>query len=367
MDLTLSLTHNCNLGCTYCYAGPKSRRAMTRDVVDRAVEFAFSFGTDTVQLGFFGGEPLLEWDLLRYATDVTERRADHDDVTLQKTLTTNATLFNPERLAWLDEHDFFVALSVDGNRAMHEATRPMRDGSSSFDLVMDNLEMARRALRDYEVIVVPDPSNVRHLADSVAFLADDRGVGRISINPNFYIDWPDHTLAAFAEQFHIVGDYYIERFRHHRPLYVNFIDGKIITRLKDGFEHCDRCNFGEKEVAVAPSGNLYPCERLVGTDENEEMVIGNVVDGFDPDTRHRLLARRGNVNPDCLDCALKARCMNWCGCINYATTGHINRVHGVVCFHEQHAIEVADHVGSTLYNEANPSFLARFYHEDFEE
>ncbi|MBU1534354.1 SPASM domain-containing protein, partial [Myxococcota bacterium] len=140
------------------------------------------------------------------------------------------------------------------------------------------------------------------------------------------------------------------------------IDGKIITHLKNGFEECDKCGFAEREFAVAPSGNIYGCERLIGNDDNEEMCIGNVATGFDEAKRAAIIAKRGsNVNLDCLECTYRNRCMNWCHCINYATTGAIDTTDGIVCFHERIAISVADRVGETLFNEKNPLFLNHFY------
>ncbi len=365
MNFTLSLTHDCNLDCVYCYAGGKSKRVMSWDVARRGVDFAFSFGAKEAQLGFFGGEPLLEWDLLRRATGYAEDVAVKNGVTLKKTVTTNATLLSAERLAWLKGHDFYLALSIDGDKAMHDLTRPLRGGESSFDQCMRGLDLALPVFPDLEVIVVPDPANVRHLAESVRFLCEEKCVRRVGINPNFYTDWPDETLNLWACEFEAIGDFYLERYRAGKPVWINFIDGKIITRLKGGYEHCDKCGFGEREVAVAPSGNLYPCERLVGEDDDTAVRIGDVFAGFDEGKRQALLQRRGNVNAECVACALKKRCMNWCGCINYATTGAIDTIDGVVCFHERLAIRVADRVGGMLYREASPPFLARFYHEDF--
>jgi len=74
--------------------------------------------------------------------------------------------------------------------------------------------------------------------------------------------------------------------------------------------------------------------------------------------------KRGNRDEECGACDLRKRCMNWCGCINYATTGAINSVAGVVCFHEQLAIRVADRIAQVLFAERNPHFLTRFYRED---
>ncbi len=365
MDLCLSLTHACNLGCGYCYAGAKRQAAMTRETAEAAIDIALGRRPDSMQLGFFGGEPLLEWDLLRYATQTTEEKCAAASAKLKKTVTTNATLLTSDRVDWLLEHDFYPALSIDGNRAMHDATRRFCNGRSSFDACMRGLDAALERFPDVEVIAVPDPANVRHLIDGVRFLADEKGVRRVSVNPNFYADWPEDALLQWRAAYTALADFAIERYRAHRPLALNVIDAKVITRLKNGFECRDRCNFGEREIAVAPSGRIYPCERLIGADQDHSMCIGTVFDGFDEDRRTEILSRRGNVNAECLSCGIRSRCMNWCCCINYTLTGAIDVTDGIVCFHERAAVAEADRVGATLFEERNPEFLARFYYEDF--
>lgn len=363
MDLTLSLTHDCNLACSYCYAGPKRRASMTMETAMKAIDFAFSIPAAKRQLGFFGGEPLLEWDLLQASTAYAATVAEKLGFTFKKTVTTNATLLTEDKAAWLKENAFWPALSIDGNRAMHDFTRPLRGGGSSFEAAMRGLDIALTFFPDLEVIVVPDPSNIAHLADAVQFLAEEKKVMRIAINPNFYTVWPEPELDQWKAAFHAIGRFYTTRYRDNHALAVNFIDSKIITRLKDGFEPCDHCNFGEREIAVAPSGNIYPCERLVADDCNTAMCIGNVFDGFDESKRLRILQKRGNVNPECAACAIRHRCMNWCCCINYAMTGAIDSTDGILCFHERTAIDIADSVAKTLYSESNPTFLARFYYD----
>jgi len=185
VDVSLALTHDCNLACTYCYAGEKRRDSMSAEIADRAIDFAFSFGAPKLQLGFFGGEPLIEWDLLQAAALRAEGKAQAADTELQKTVTTNGTLLTSDRVAWLREHDFYPALSLDGNRAMHDVTRPHCAGRSSFEATRRGLKLLQEWFPEVEVIVVPDPANVKHLAESVRFLVEEQQVLRISINPNF--------------------------------------------------------------------------------------------------------------------------------------------------------------------------------------
>lgn len=369
MDFTLCLTHDCNLRCAYCYAGGKTPRRMPWATARQAIDFGLAQtarrveqlgGPAKAQLGFFGGEPLLEWPLLQRATDYALAEAGRLGIALTLTVTTNMTLLDAAKAGWLQAYRFHVGLSLDGNAAMHDTLRRTADGHGSHARAAAALAFFRGPDPEGEVIVVVDPRNVAHLAEAVAWLFGE-DIRSVSLNPNFYITWPAAALAALRRAFERVGDLYIDQFRRNVPVRVNVIDGKIRTHLKEGYEACDRCGFGEGEVAVAASGNLYPCERIVGDDTNEALRIGTVFDGFDADRRAHVLANRGNRDAACADCALKTRCMNWCSCINYATTGRTDRVDGVVCHHERMVIAVADHIGATLFAEQNPAFLERFY------
>ncbi len=367
MDFTLCLTHDCNLRCSYCYAGCKIKKRMPWKTAKRAIDFAIEHTLSKpkpheLQFGFFGGEPLLEWDLLEKATLYTEKLAAKSGIALKKTVTTNATILGQRHFDFFTEHDFYIGLSIDGNKAMHDATRPFSNGRSSHARCVRGMKYYLGPYARGEVIVTIDPSNVEYLAESVKWLSD-QDICNISLNPNFYTEWPDDKLALWRQGYETAAEVYLENYRRPRYFRINFIDGKIKTRLSEGYRTCDRCNFGEREIAVSAGGNMYPCERLVGNDDGGDMCIGNVFDGFNQGKRIKLLGQRGNKNQECVECALRERCMNWCGCINYTTTGAINTVDGIVCFHEQLTIELADQVAGELYAESNPYFLAKFYGE----
>jgi uncharacterized protein len=367
MDFTLCLTHDCNLRCKYCYAGPKFKRRMPWRVAKRGIDFAVEHTLKQgppleIQVGFFGGEPLLEWPTLQRATEYLEKQVEKHEIVLKRTLTTNATLLKEEHAKWLGAHDFYVGLSIDGNRTMHDATRRFRNGRSSHAHSCRALQYYRGPNAKGEVIVTIDPDNVQHIGDSVRWLSN-QDICNIALNPNFCTEWSDEAQALWRKGYEEAAEVYIENFRRPRNFRIDFIDGKIKTRVQKGYRSCDKCNFGEKEIAISAKGNIYPCERLVAGDDKGEMCIGNIFDGFDKAYRLKILKRRGNINLECRECALRERCMNWCGCINYATTGAIDYVDGIVCLHEQMTIEIADEVAAELYAEANPYFLAKFYPE----
>jgi uncharacterized protein len=360
MNVTLVLTHDCNLRCRYCYAGRKFRRAMTWDVARRAIDLGLADGAPWMDLGFFGGEPLLARPLMERALAHAREGAAARGTTVRPQVTTNGTLLTDDAARFLRAESFYVGLSIDGCREAHDATRPRRDGRSSFDAALAGLDRALAHGLRMEVIAVVDPANVRWLARSVAFLAD-RGVPRIAVNPNFQADWTEEARAELERQYELAAQDYAQRQRLGKPSWLNFIDGKIITRLKNGFSCRDRCGFGNREIAVAPSGNLYPCERLVGEDTDEAVRMGNVFDGVDRVKQERYRSEVGNTDPECAGCAVRSRCMNWCGCTNYTLTGAIHRTGDVVCWHERTAIRVADQTAAALYREASPAFLKRHY------
>jgi uncharacterized protein len=339
---------------------------MSRETAARALDLAFSLAGQTaapsrkLTLGFFGGEPLMEWPLLQWAHGEALARAREHGVALVFTLTTNLTLLDEPKAAWLVGNEIALGLSLDGNAAMHDAFRVYPDGSGSHADCLRALRLLSGRGAKGEIICVVHPATVRHLADAVKELSDAFGF-TIAINPDFSAGWDDAARAELARQYNRVGDLILARYRAGAPVSVNVFDGKIITHLLGGYRDCDRCSMGTRELAVAVSGNLYPCARLVGGDDHADLCLGDVRRGLDPAALMRITLRRGNHHPACAACPLQARCMNWCGCVNYVSSGDIGEVGAFTCFHEKTAIAVADRVADALWREQNPAFLSKFY------
>ena len=229
MDFTLCLTHACNLRCAYCYAGEKHAVRMRWETARKAVDFslgqtlkhaAAKGRAPAAQLGFFGGEPLLEWKLLQDATRHASEEAGRLGIPLKKTVTTNMTLLDEAKAAWLMENHFWVGLSLDGNAAMHDTLRVDSHGCGSHAKCMAALAYYRGSQANGEVIVVIDPRNVAHLAESVEWLiAED--IRNIALNPNFMIDWPDPALHVWRAAYERIADLYANSYRQAQPVRIN--------------------------------------------------------------------------------------------------------------------------------------------------
>ena len=364
MHLTLCLTENCTLRCAYCYAGEKRAVAMPRDTVLAALDFGLSkMVPDAAKfvVGFFGGEPLMEWDLLRWAHGQAQQKAAAKGVATAFTITTNLTLLDQEKADWLLAEDFHIGMSLDGCAAAHDAIRAYPNGVGSHADCIRAMRLLAGRGASGKIICVVHPRNVALLADSVEWLATEYGF-EIALNPDFTARWDSDALAVLAAQYARIGEYYIARFRAGRPARISILDSKIISHTIGGFEDCKKCRMGEREFAVSVRGELYPCSRLVGS-ENPELRMGDVWQGFDSATFSRLLARRGNDNPACAECPVSRRCMNRCACVNFMDSGDIGRVGGFTCFHEKLAIKTADHCAEVLWSERNPAFAKRFFND----
>lgn len=281
LDVGLVLTHACNLACSYCYTGEKKRVRMSADLAERALTFAFdrAVATDSrLQLEFFGGEPLLERELLLSTAASARARAAELGVPLLLQMTTNGTLLTRElvdRLAALEVH---IALSIDGTRAQHEAGRPLAGGGSSYDATRAGLALLIAADLRFDVIAVVDPCNVDALAEGVTELAE-AGVEAITLNVNWGARWDAHALDVLTEQLERTAAVFLAWLRAGRWLRIQPLESAPRSHIDLGRVVTASCSAGSRRLAVAPSGRLYGCARSVGEDDGRA-AIGHIDGGI---------------------------------------------------------------------------------------
>jgi len=368
MHVTLVLTHECNLACSYCYTGEKFRRDMDWETAKRSVDLAFAehrprvpwadVDETPVDVGFFGGEPLICWDMLVRVSLYAKERAARENRRLRLAVTTNGTLVTPERAAKLKELEVDVTLSLDGGRAAHEATRPQKGGRSSFDAVMAGARNLTAAGHALEIIAVVAPQNVQHLGDTARTLVD-LGARNVIFNPCFEETWSDEALGVWEQGLRDAAEVYADCMRRGKPVAMPTFDNKLLAAAKGGLASCDSCGSGVHEVAVAPSGNLYGCARQVGEDRDPKLVIGTLDLGINQARVGGML--RGPADPACESCAEKWRCGASCQCANLAETGTTHLPGGTQCWYEQASARVADAVGLQLLEERNETFIGWTY------
>ncbi len=282
LEVGVVLTHACNLACVYCYTGDKKRVRMSEAVADAALDFAFRTAAargSRLQLGFFGGEPLLERTLLLDLAARARARAEADAIGLTLQVTTNGTLLTPTLVEQLGALQVHVALSIDGTQAQHEAGRPLAGGGSSWEATRAGLDalVAARDRFPFDVIAVIDPCNVAGLADGVLELVD-AGVESLTLNMNWGARWDDAAWSQLEDQLERVAAVFLAALRDGRWIRIQPLESALRSQLERGEVVTAGCSPAGRRLAVAPSGRLYACARAVGEDDGRAS-IGHVDHG----------------------------------------------------------------------------------------
>ncbi len=365
MNGALHLTLGCNLRCTYCYAGTKVDRSMTPEIAGQSLDFLAGEARrrgDVLRLTFFGGEPLVRFDLIRLVVD---RTAAIPDVDIRFHMITNGTLLTDERIDYFRRAGVDYTLSLDGVRAAHDLERRTVDGRGSFDRIRARVPKILEADPYVKVNLVITPRNAPYLAESIRFLRET-GFRYLNVSPDFGGDWDAKSLAVLRKEYRKVADYYVDCHRRGRKITITLLDDKIRAHALHDARAAgapSACDAGGAMLSIAPSGRIYPCLQAVGDDgpSDAEGAIGDVFGGFDAGRRAAFRAKIAAPPDECRGCAFFSRCHNYCACANVRATGDPGRPSAFLCEHERMLIPIADRAAEILWRERNPLFIDRIY------
>lgn len=307
------VTEACNLACTYCYEKnqgvhdrPKPMgRVDARKILDGVFDAA---DTRDCTITFFGGEPLLNFPIVREATLYAEELARQRGRRVDFTMTTNLTLLTDEIAAFLADHRFHVMVSLDGNRENNDRYRVFRDGSGSYDVVVQNLAKLSARLRDAGVRLPKIRATMTaENFDAVAIEQHLRTLGtplvEIGITHGTVPGGKtDYDVGAASSHRNTLKDMHLREVRRiltvlgRDPEANPEMPSAMVKALRKVHEEIARkqahttarpklCGVCRNMRAVTPSGDLYPCHRYVGM---SAFKMGNVHEGgFDADrVRH---------------------------------------------------------------------------------
>jgi uncharacterized protein len=323
----LMVTHQCNLQCGYCYMGRHFPRAMTSPMGRAAIDQAIcSVARDGIlELGFFGGEPLLEADLIAKLADYAQNETTKAGIVPRLGLTTNGT--QREGMAWnvMMRPEIDLCVSHDGLPEIHNRFRRRSDGSGDALQVFDTIRRLRDAGQMPRVVMVVRPESAGSVAEGLQWLCD-RGVERIDLTLDVWATWQKPDIKQLERSLIAAADLWQAGLPDRG---INWFDEKAAYLADLPIESTARCRFGNGEIAVSPSGNLYPCERLIGEDRTDQplRLPGHVLEGED---------FIGRPSPSrsveiCGTCAVQGQCNTTCRCNNFVRTGDPTRPDALLC------------------------------------
>jgi uncharacterized protein len=333
--ITLQLTQNCNFRCRYCiYSGSSNSRQRTHSnkrmswqTAKAAVDFLWNHSVDSskVNIGFYGGEPLLEFPLMKKVVDYSERQFLGKNPTF--TLTTNGTLLTAEILHFLQDHNIKLIISLDGPKEIHDKNRVFADGRGTFDSVMKQIELIKKIAPDYFkelfISMVIDPMNNFDCINSI-------DINGTELNELFIIssivdyDYLDRET-TFSDNYMWKNEYQLflailSEFNRFPDKDLSPIAKQSISQIKNEFSRIAKglalqeidfpsgpCIPGQLRLFVDVSGRLFPCERV--SEKSAAMCLGYIMDGFDIGKANRVLNVAELTQAECCRCWCFRYCM----------------------------------------------------------
>jgi uncharacterized protein len=361
VHLTLHLTTACNMRCSYCYAPPCDGAGMSEEIGRKAMALGSRLSSgSSCGIVFFGGEPLLLKDRIRslvaHGREMERRQAGR----FHFKITTNGLLLDEEFLDFSIRNDVLIAMSFDGIKEGHDRHRRLPNGRGTFDLLCEKLRLLLAARPYSSVLMAVNPDTARYLSESVSALLD-LSCRYLIVSLNYAADWTERDLKTLRREYARLGSLYVKWTRAGRKFYLSPFEVKLSSHIN---RHCfrkERCELAQRQLSVDPQGYLYPCVQFPKAGCQSDWCVGHVDTGIDEEARRRIHDASEREKDFCTGCAVKDRCNNTCGCLNWQTTGSINEISSVLCRHEQMLIPIADRVGKLLYRKRDALFLHKHY------
>jgi len=352
IKFTLLITQQCNLACTYCYIS-KQPASMDMGTAEKIIDFVFDHARkgEKNHVGLFGGEPLLEFDLMRQIVEAFEQHPRFNEFEMDFSVVSNGTLFSDEIADFLLAHDAIYCVSCDGDSLAQDTFRRFRGGGSTSHIVGETLRQAVARLPLVLVNAVYAPETLHLLPDTVRYFMD-LGLRQIYLSADLSASWKPEHIPVLDTALAQIADIYIDAYRKSRPVYISTLDDKIAVILRGGYKPEERCHMGVREFAFTPNGDIFPCERIVyDGDPSSAHCLGHVDTGVDLSRLSCHMRAEGDGDNPCLTCSMRQYCINWCGCSNFHATGYYNSAGAYQCAEEKSSLRTALQVIKTLEDE----------------
>lgn len=348
--MCLNIAHDCNLACTYCFAGKGEYQGdkgmMSLEVGKAAFDFLISHSgkRKNIEVDFFGGEPLMNYKVVKELVAYGRELEKKHNKNFRFTLTTNGVLMNDEVIDFCNREMTNVVLSIDGRQCIHDKMRPARGGKrGSYDIIMPRIKKfaERRGDKEYYARGTFTRENL-DFAEDVLHLVDE-GFNLVSLEPVVSLPEEPYSIREedvpyLKEQYDKLAKEYIKRRKEGRGFtffhfMIDLTGGPCVAKRLTG------CGAGTEYVAVTPWGDIYPCHQFVG---EENFVLGNVFEGFtEPELQEGFKHQNVYEKPKCRECFARYYCSGGCAANAYKFSGNIDDIYEIGCELQRKRIECA--------------------------
>jgi len=337
--LCLHIAHTCNLNCSYCFASQGKyqgdRALMSFETGKAALDFLIkNSGTRrNLEVDFFGGEPLMNWDVVKKLVEYARSIEKEHNKNFRFTLTTNGVLVDDDVIDFCNREMSNVVLSLDGRKEVHDRFRVNYDGKGSYETVVPKFKefVKRRGNKDYYIRGTFTHNNTDFTND--IFHMADLGFTELSMEPVVCPPGDPYALTeeditVLFDQYELLASEMIKRKKEGK----GFTFYHYMLDLKNGpciYKRISGCGSGTEYMAVTPWGDLYPCHQFVG---DEAYKLGSIYEGVtNIQIQDKFRQCNAYSRPDCKDCWARLYCAGGCAANSYHATGDITGIYKYGC------------------------------------
>ena len=346
--MCLNIAHDCNLRCKYCFASTgdfgKGRKLMSFETGKHAIDFLLENSGDrpNLELDFFGGEPLMNFDVVKQIVKYARSREAEFGKKFRFTITTNGLLLDDDKIDFINKEMSNVVLSIDGRKEVNDYFRVRVDGTGCYDKILPMFKklVAGRGDKEYYVRGTFTNRNLDFSED--VFSLYNEGFDQISVEP----------VVGDSDEYALTEKDLPNVFKEYENLANRIIENEkkggkfnffhFMLDLDQGpcaIKRLRGCGCGNDYVAITPDGDIYPCHQFVGIDEYK---MGNIDEGtFNQEMKADFAKAHVYSKEECTKCWAKFYCSGGCNANNYQYMGDIRKAHKLSCQLEKKRLECA--------------------------
>lgn len=346
--MCLNIAHDCQLRCKYCFASTgdfgKGRKLMSIETAKHAIDFLLENSGDrpNLELDFFGGEPLMNFNVVKQTVEYARSREAEFGKKFRFTITTNGLLLDDDKIDFINREMSNVVLSIDGRKQVNDYFRVLPNGAGCYDIILPKYQklVAGRGDKEYYVRGTFTKKNLDFSEDVFALF--NAGFDQISIEP----------VVGDSDEYALTEKELPAVFKEYENLAKRILDNEksgkkfnffhFMLDLDQGpcaIKRLRGCGCGNDYVAITPDGDIFPCHQFVGIDEYK---MGNIDEGtFDHDMKADFANCHVYSKPDCRKCWAKFYCSGGCNANNFQYMGDVRSAHKISCELEKKRLECA--------------------------
>ena len=339
--LCLHIAHDCNLKCNYCFAAQGdfggAKEFMSLEVGKKSIDHLIenSGSRRNLEVDFFGGEPLMNWEVVKELVEYGRKREKEHNKNIRFTITTNGVLLDDEKIKYINENMHNVVLSLDGRKEVNDGMRPTLNDKGSYDIIVPKFKKLvdeRPKDKYYYIRGTFTRQNLDFSKDVLHFA--DLGFGLTSIEPvvdseeNPYALREEDLPKIFEEYENLAVEYANRQLKDDKFKFFHFMidlnQGPCVIKRLSG------CGAGSEYMAITPNGDVYPCHQFVG---NEDFKLGNIMEELNIPKDLQNEFRNAHVynKEDCKECWAKFYCSGGCHANAYNFNDDILKPYKVGC------------------------------------